>query len=51
VVNDICYNGAASFLMAAEDTCKYNQQLLKEYNATQRGQLPDQLLHYIDERP
>jgi hypothetical protein len=51
VVNDICYNGAASFLMAAEDTCKYNQQLLKEYNTTQRGQLPGQLLQYIDERP
>jgi hypothetical protein len=49
VIKDICYNGAADFMVAAQDVCKYNQQLLKEYNTVQRKQLPHQLLQYINE--
>ena len=50
VVADICYNGAASFLEAAQDVCKYNYQHLREHNARERAELPDRLTQYINER-
>jgi hypothetical protein len=50
VVRDICYNGASSFLTAAEDVCKYNQQHLREHNRREREQLPQNFARYIDER-
>ena len=50
VVADICYNGAASFLEAAQDVCKYNYQHLCEHNARERAELPDRLTQYINER-
>jgi hypothetical protein len=50
VVADICYNGASSFLTAAEDVCKYNQQHLREHNRREREQLPQNFARYIDER-
>jgi hypothetical protein len=50
VVSDICYNGASSFLTAAEDVCKYNQQHLREHNRREREQLPQNFARYIDER-
>lgn len=50
VVADICYNGASSFLTAAEDICKYNQQHLREHNRREREQLPKNFARYIDER-
>jgi hypothetical protein len=50
VVADICYNGAASFLEATQDVCKYNYQHLREHNARERAELPDRLTQYINER-
>ena len=50
VVTDICYNGAASFLKAAQDVCKYNYQHLREHNACERAALPDRLTQYINDR-
>lgn len=50
VVSDICYNGASSFLTAAEDVCKYNQQHLREHNRREREQLPQNFARYINER-
>ena len=49
VVADICYNGATSFLEAAESVCKYNYQQLREYNARERAELPLRLAQYINE--
>ena len=49
-VADICYNGAGSFLAAAEDVCKYNYQHLREHNARERAQLPERLAHCINDR-
>jgi hypothetical protein len=49
VVADICYNGAASFLEAAESVCKYNYQQLREHNARERAELPERLTQYINE--
>ena len=48
-VADICYNGAASFLEAAESVCKYNYQHLREHNRREREQLPERLAQYINE--
>jgi hypothetical protein len=50
VVSDICYNGASSFLTAAEDVCKYNQQHLREHNRREREQLSQNFARYINER-
>ena len=50
VVKDICYNGASSFLTAAEDVCKYNQHHLREHNRREREQLPQNFARYINER-
>jgi len=50
VIADICYNGAASFLKAAQDICKYNYQHLREHNARERAELPDRLTQYINDR-
>ena len=49
VVSDICYNGAVSFLEAAQDICKYNYQHLREHNAHERAELPLRLAQYINE--
>lgn len=51
VVKDICYNGAASFLKASEDVCKYNYQHLREHNARERELLPNHLFQYLNARP
>jgi hypothetical protein len=51
VVQDICYNGAASFLKASEDVCKYNYQHLREHNARERELLPKHLFQYLNARP
>lgn len=50
IVQDICYNGAASFMQATADVCKYNYQHLREHNARERRELPANLLTYINER-
>ena len=50
-VADIIRNGAGAFAAAAGATCKYNAEHLREYNAAQRRQLPDNLLQYLNERP
>jgi hypothetical protein len=49
VVEDICYNGAASFLENAKSVCKYNYQQLREHNARERAELPERLARYINE--
>ena len=46
----IITHGAAEFWEASRDVCKYNQQLLVEYNQQQRNELPQQLLNYLNDR-
>jgi hypothetical protein len=50
VVEDICYNGARSFMMASEEVCKYNQQHLVEHNQRERARLPQRLEQYLNDR-
>ena len=49
VVEDICYNGVASFSESARSVCKYNYQQLREHNARERAELPERLAQYINE--
>lgn len=50
VVNDLCQQDLSSFITAAEDVCKYNQQHLAEMRPQVRSQFPGQFLEYINER-
>jgi hypothetical protein len=50
VIRDIVTNGAASFLEAATEICKYNQQHLREHNRRERGILPQTLTDFLDAR-
>jgi len=50
VIQDIVRNGAEAFLMASEDTCKYNQQHLREYNRCERAALPQTIIDFLDAR-
>lgn len=47
-VGDVIRNGAEDFYRAARDICVYNQNHLREYNAAQRRQLPEDLLQYLN---
>lgn len=47
-IKHIVDNGAESFLSAAQDTCKYNQLHLIEYNRSERLALPNNLARYIN---
>jgi len=49
-VEDLCRQDLASFLQAADDTCKYNQLLLAEKQQQIRNDFPNQFLAYINER-
>jgi hypothetical protein len=49
-VQDLCRQDLASFLQAAEDTCKYNQLLLAEKRQQIHNNFPTQFLEYINER-
>jgi hypothetical protein len=51
VVADICQQGPAAFLRAAEHVCKYNYQHLREYNRSERHDLPFRLARYLDAQP
>jgi hypothetical protein len=51
IVEHLCQQDLVSFLDAAQETCKYNQQHLIEHNRRERAQLPHNLEKYLDERP
>lgn len=48
-IQDICYNGAASFMSASVEVCKYNYQHLREHNQRERHELVQRLAKYINE--
>ena len=50
VISGIVTNGAASFLAASEDICKYNQQHLREHNRQERIKLPQTMIDFLDAR-
>jgi hypothetical protein len=50
VISDIVKTGAAGFLAATEDVCKYNQQHLCEHNWQERRKLPQTMIDFLDAR-
>ena len=50
MINLSAWGNAAKFWEASRDVCKYNQQLLVEYNQQQRSELPQNLLNYLNDR-
>lgn len=50
VVEDLCNQNLSSFVMAADETCKYNQQLLAELGPQVRQEFPQRLIKYFNER-
>jgi hypothetical protein len=47
VVNNLCQQDLPSFLAAAEETCKYNQQHLSHMSTVVRNNFPEQFLQFI----
>ena len=49
VVKDLCNQDLPSFLQAAEETCKYNQQHLAEMRLQVRKEFPERFFQFINE--
>ena len=47
VVKDLCSQDLPSFLQAAEETCKYNQQHLAEMRLRVRKEFPERFFQFI----
>jgi hypothetical protein len=47
VINNLCQQDLPSFLSAAEETCKYNQQHLTHMSTVVRNNFPKQFLQFI----
>jgi len=47
VVEDLCRQDLVSFLAAAEETCKYNQQRHAEHRIQSRSEFPKQFFQFI----
>jgi hypothetical protein len=50
VVEDLCRQDLPAFLTAAEDVCKYNQQLLAELRLKVRREFPDRFQQFINQQ-
>ena len=50
IVEDLCKQDLASFVTAAQDICKYNQQHLAELGPKVRAEFPQRFIEYINER-
>lgn len=48
VVEDLCRQDLPSFLAAAEETCKYNQQRHAEHRIESRNQFPEKFFQFIN---
>lgn len=46
VVEDLCRQDLSAFLTAAQDACKYNQQLMAELRTQIRDQFPDRFFQF-----
>jgi hypothetical protein len=48
-IKDLCQQDLVSFLLAAKETCKYNQQLLGEYNIKILKEFPSRFFQFLDQ--
>jgi hypothetical protein len=49
VVEDLCQQDLPAFITAAQEVCKYNQQLLDELRPKIRAEFPDRFFQFIDQ--
>jgi len=49
VVQDLCSQDLDSFVTAAQDTCKYNQQHLAEFGSKTRSEFPTRFFNFINQ--
>ena len=49
VVQDLCSQDLDSFVTAAQDTCKYNQQHLAEFGSKTRSEFPNRFFNFINQ--
>jgi hypothetical protein len=49
VVQDLCSRDLDSFVTAAQDTCKYNQQHLAEFGSKTRSEFPNRFFNFINQ--
>ena len=50
VIKDLCLQDLPSFITAAEETCKYNQEHLAELRVQVRKEFPQRFINFINER-
>jgi len=48
VVQDLCTQDLSAFVTAAQDVCKYNQQLIEELRLKTRAEFPDRFFHFVN---
>jgi len=49
VVEDLCQQDLPAFVTAAQEVCKYNQQLLEELRPKIRAEFPDRFFQFINQ--
>lgn len=49
VVNDLCSSDLAKFMLQCKDTCKYNQQILFDYQSRYVSAFPEQFVTFLKE--
>lgn len=49
VVEDLCQQDLPAFITAAEEVCKYNQQLLEELRPKVRAEFPERFFQFINQ--
>ena len=47
IVEDLCEQDLASFLAAAQETCKYNQQHYVQCRGTTRSEFPERFFQFL----
>ena len=48
-IEDLCRQDLPSFITAAQETCKYNQELLRELGPKLRQEFPDRFFQFINQ--
>lgn len=49
VVKDLCQQDLPAFITAADEVCKYNQQLLEELRPKVRAEFPEQFFQFVNQ--
>lgn len=50
VINDLCSSDLARYMLQCKDTCKYNQQVMLDYQERHVSKFPQQFVEYLREQ-